>query len=207
MRQDKIKVKGKHKKLITIIVCVVAVLAIIGIGVGVGVHYYKITKDESYDRFADFSDLKINSDVLDDIIEEDNYSDIFVFVYDDDPFKALNPYTDKDSIKKIDTDNQTTLANEVENFNKRLKELQAEGKCEGVAFYLVNTSLTSNSGILSNSSYGNFTSGPAFIYVHGDAYSQTTKDDNKTEISGSGVKSCITYIKEAKAYLDVIENI
>lgn len=205
----KVKVEGqrKHGKKFYIILTTIIVAVLAGVGIGIGLYINSLVEDESYDYFSEYAALKINYDVLEDIIEEDNFSDIFIFVYNDDTFRTLNPHTDKDTIKKIDQENQTALGNEVINFYNRMLALQEEGTAEGVAFYLVNAAISSNTGILDDSGYGTLTSAPGFVYIHGDSYSSTTKDDNETTISGSGVKECITYLKEAKLYLEVIDTI
>lgn len=205
----KVKVEGqrKHGKWFYIILVSIIVLVLAGSGTGIGIYVYNLTKDESFDYFSDYAGAKINYDVLTEVIEEDQYTDIFVFVYDDTTFNMLNPYTDSDDIKRIELENQTALGAEVKNFYDALNQLKQESRCEGVAFYLLNASLTSNSGILEDSVYGALATSPSFIYIHGETYSSTTKDDKETTISGSGVKVCTTYLKEARSYLEIIETL
>lgn len=205
----KVKVEGqsKHSKLFYIILISIISLVVIGAGIGIGIYVYNTVKDESYDRFEEYSAIKINYDVLQDVVEDGQYDDIFVFIYDEDTFFTLNPNTDEDDIDKYEKDYQTELGNQVENFYNTLKTLQDDEKCTNVAFYLVNASLSSNSGIIGDSLFGGYESTPSFVYIHGESFSSKTKDETEETVSGSGVRNCITCIKEATQYLENIDLI
>ncbi len=183
------KVKGSKKiskKFVIILSSVITVLVLVGIGLGVYVYFKNNTEEDTTD-FTSFAEYKINYSDVTDVINGTTQH-IFIFAYDGKTF-------DKDENK---SDEQ--IYNNVVKLINAINTKNTNGKI--IDFKLIDTSLTGNSPVLSDSVLGNLGSVPALIYIYGDSYSAVTKNQTVNEtVSGVGSTKINTYIQDAIEYV------
>lgn len=205
----KVKVKKKHGKKFWIILSSI-IAAVLTAGVIIGVVVYNNTKDETYDYFSEYSDVKINYDNLSKIIEQSETEHIFIFAYDGSTFDAMTEDDDPN-----DTSEYSKIDTEIAKYVGQLYDaVQTRNETETVvSFYIINTALIGNSTFLNNDAYGKMTSAPCLVYVYGETYSQTTITRDASDgvnVSGvnvtnnAGNSSLVTLLKTAKNYVSTL---
>lgn len=201
-RIKKVKTGKKLGKKFWIIFSSVATVVVVGVVI---LCVWLATKDNTttYNYFSDYAEYKVNYDNLDKIIENNEAEHILIFAYDGSAFDAKTSDSD-DDYSKVDTEIEKYVIALIEAVNKRNTD---EG-LKVVSFYIINTALVGNSGFLTDTDYGGYSAAPCLIYVYGETFSEKTKDDKETIISGTnttntaGNSSLVQLLKVAKDYVN-----
>lgn len=193
-------------KFYSILSSIIAVLIIGGIILLVCL-YNHFNTDTYRNRFGDWTEHKINYDELTDILEDPNTSNhIFIFLYDE-------TYFDQTLIDELDDDNPTksTFIRNNEALNAFYAAIEAnQEKYESseaniydrVEFYIINTSLQGNNGILSDDKYGAPSQAPALIYLYGEECKTMDETEEYTLSGGNGnYTTLIQVLRDARDFV------
>ncbi len=155
--KDKVKSKKKKKILAISIPSGIVVLA----GLVVLILWLCGVFDGTSDWFADYSDYKVNYTELETLLEDTENT--FIFVYDSEELEDLEDYEDQ-IVAKVDR-----LINDIESIN-------AKADANYFNFYIIDTTVSSNSDILENEDYGEITFTPQLMYLYDGVYYATMEE-------------------------------
>lgn len=142
-------VKKNHKVLLMILITA-SIIIIAGIVLLIlwGVGVFNGNK-EIPTYFSEYEEYKINTSQIGNKIDDKEMS--FIFVYNNDEFDSLSD-SDKSSVE-----------NQVSNLINAITE---KNETYPIDFYIIDASLSVNSSILENSSYGSFTFTPQLLFFY-----------------------------------------
>lgn len=220
------KVKKPKTKKFWIILASSIFASIVAIIVGLLVWYALANTSKLERRFTEYTSIKLNENEVSDLLnaeKENDYKEVFIFVYDS-TFVFDKPSVDDDD-PEMKTYNQYVQAQAEFKELYELVQLANQSEREDglkTGIFLVDASISSNSTFIGSESYDSLTS-PAMLGLYlgaGDSaltYKKaddriTGKDkngnDNKYQISGgSSVSKFISVVQEIQDYVRYTYNV
>lgn len=223
--------RAKSKKFWIIFGSVIGVL-IVGSIVGFLIWYCEYNTADLTNLFANYTEYKINYNELEKVISNDKgeyeYNKMFVFVYNNN--YVVDEPSDKNSTEYQTYLNYKEATTELESLRVLIDKInkgkatsdsqestttgEVDTKKNEIAFYVINSSISSNADASENDDYDSLTSPALLTFMEGKVNDSTTYDKltyikssvtvgkDYTGLSGGSTATSFTYtIKNVKDYL------
>jgi len=206
------KVKKPKTKKFWIILGSSIGVAIVGLIIGLFVWYSLANTKPLVKHFTEYTSIKINANEFEDLLDpekENNYKEVFVFVYDD-SFVFDKPSAKDDSPEMKEYNLYVDAQTEFKRLYD-LVQLANEGKEDlKTGIFLINTSLSTNTTISANEEYDSLTS-PAIIGLssgeNGLVYKSTSEKVKGKDKSGNEAEYTISGGSDVEKFISVVQEI
>jgi len=211
------KVKQPKTKKFWIILSSSIAAGVVAIIVGLLVWYMVANTEPLEIHFTEYTDIKLNYNEVDDLLDEtkdNNYKEVFIFVYDD-SFVFDEPDCDEDEPEYATYLKYQEAIEEIANLYELVNKANAEDvRTDGMetGFFLVDASISSNSSMVGSEDYDSLTS-PAMLGLYlgnGDSslkFKSTSETVTGLDASGNDYEYTISGGSTVKSFLQTIREI